>query len=159
MNIFKKLKKILSDACVYFTAAEFLLLFAASSYSKISPESGGGVGMFLSLGSSALILLACIIMSSLNLTFKLDLSAALRLLIHFLGSLAAFGLVFVIIPGVWNDLTAIFVRLGIFAVLYLVIAFIVIIIRSIGLNRRTEELEYESQFGEFYSGKNKKREK
>jgi hypothetical protein len=155
MNILKKFNKILRDACVYFTASEFFLLLVATGYSEISPESGGGIGFFLSLGSSALIFLACLIMSALNLTFKLDLSMALRLLIHFIGSLIAFGVVFILIPGIWNDFTAIFVRLGVFAVIYLVIAFVVMIVRSIQKNRKTDELEYESQFSEFFNGKNK----
>mgnify|MGYP000885552112 CR=1 FL=1 len=94
-------------------------------------------------------------MSVLNLTFKLDLSFSLRLLIHFIGSLFAYGIVFIIIPGAWNDFSSIFVRLGVFAVIYFVIAFIAVIVRSVRNNRRAEELEYESQFGEFFGGKNK----
>lgn len=153
MKIYKTLKKIISDACVYYTAAEFAVLLIAAGFSEMSPEAGGGVGMFLSLGASALIFLACLIMSALNLVFRLDLSLALRILIHFIGSLAAYAVVFIIIPGVWNDFTAIFVRLSVFAVLYVIIALIALLVRSIIINRRADELEYESQFSEFNSRK------
>lgn len=153
MKIYKTLKKIISDACVYYTAAEFAVLLIATGFSETSPEAGGGVGMFLSLGASALIFLACLIMSALNLVFRLDLSLALRILIHFIGSLAAYAVVFIIIPGVWNDFTAIFVRLSVFAVLYVIIALIALLVRSIIINRRADELEYESQFSEFNSRK------
>lgn len=153
MNIKKQIKKIISDACVYFTAAEFVILLAATGFSEMNPASGGGIAMFLSLGSAALIFLACLIMSALNLVFRLDLSTATKLMIHFIGSLIAFGVVFIIIPGVWNDFGAIFVRLGIFAVIYAVIAGIVGIVASVKNNRKADDLEYESQFGEFFTGK------
>lgn len=153
MKIYKTLKKIISDACVYYTAAEFAVLLIATGFSETSPEAGGGVGMFLSLGASALIFLACLIMSALNLVFRLDLSMSLRILIHFIGSLAAYAVVFIIIPGVWNDFAAIFVRLSVFAVLYVIIALIALLVRSVIINRRADELEYESQFSEFNSRK------
>lgn len=153
MNIKKQIKKIISDACVYFTAAEFVILLVATGFSEMNPESGGGIAMFLSLGSASLIFLACLIMSALNLVFRLDLSAATKVMIHFIGSLIAFGVVFIIIPGVWNDFGAIFVRLGIFAVIYAVIAGIAGIVASVKNNKKADELEYESQFGEFFTGK------
>ena len=153
MNIKKQIKKIISDACVYFTAAEFVILLVATGFSEMNPESGGGIAMFLSLGSAALIFLACLIMSALNLVFRLDLSTATKVMIHFIGSLIAFGVVFIIIPGVWNDFGAIFVRLGIFAVIYAVIAGIAGIVASVKNNKKADELEYESQFGEFFTGK------
>ena len=151
MNVKKQIKKILSDACVYFTVAEFVLLFIATGFSEIDPSSGGGVAMFLSLGSSALIFAACLIMSALNLVFRLELGTAVKVLIHFIGSLIAYSVVFIIIPGVWNDFGAIFVRLGVFAVIYAVIAAIAGIIASIKNNRKADDLEYESQFGEFFT--------
>ena len=153
MNIKKQIKKIISDACVYFTAAEFLLLLIATGFSEIDPSSGGGAAMFLSLGSSALIFAACLIMSALNLVFRLEFSTAIKVLIHFIGSLIAYTVVFIIIPGVWNDFGAIFVRLGVFAVIYAVIASVAGIVNSVKINRRADELEYESQFGEFFTGK------
>ena len=153
MNIKKQIKKIISDACVYFTAAEFVILLVATGFSEMNPESGGGIAMFLSLGSAALIFLACLIMSALNLVFRLDLSTATKVMIHFIGSLIAFGVVFIIIPGVWNDFGAIFVRLGIFAVIYAVIAGIAGIVASVKNNKKADELEYESQFGEFFTTK------
>ena len=150
MKFMKEIKKILSDACVYFTASEFVLLAVAA------PENGGTVGRFLSLGAAGMIFAACLMMSALNLVFRLELSGALKVLIHFTGSLIAFSLVFIVIPKAYADFGAIFVRLGIFAVLYAVIAVIVLIVRGIAANRRSDDLEYESQFGEFFSGKNSK---
>lgn len=153
MNLKKQIGKIISDACVYFTAAEFAVLLIATGFAELDPAAGGGAAKFLSLGSAALILLACLIMSALNLVFRLDLSGSVRLLLHFIGSLIAFGVVFIIIPGAWNDFAAIFVRLGAFVVVYAVIAAIAVIVKSVKNNRRADELEYESQFGEFFSNR------
>ena len=139
MKFMKEIKKILSDACVYFTASEFVLLAVAAAFGQTSPEKGGTVGRFLSLGAAGMIFAACLMM-----------------LIHFTGSLIAFSLVFIVIPKAYSDFGAIFVRLGIFAVLYAVIAVIVLIVRGIAANRRSDDLEYESQFGEFFSSRNGK---
>ena len=57
MNLKKQIGKIISDACVYFTAAEFAVLFIAAGFAELDPSSGGGAGECLSLGSAALILL------------------------------------------------------------------------------------------------------
>ncbi len=153
MNFKKQLKRIISNACIYFTAAEFAILFIATGFAELDPAAGGGTAMFLSLGSTSLILLACFLMSALNLVFKLDFSTPIRVLIHFIGSLISYSLVFIIIPGVWNDFGSIFVRLGVFVVLYAVIAAICAIVASIKNNRKADELEYESQFGEFFTKK------
>ena len=148
MNIMKTLKQVLYSACLYFTAAEFLLLFIATGYKEMNPEAGGGVGMFLSLGSAALIFLACLIMSGLNLIFRLDYSISVRMLLHFVGSLIAFTIVFILIPGAF-DVAQILVRIIIFAGVYLIIAFIALIIASMLKNKKTEKFEYESQFTDF----------
>jgi hypothetical protein len=148
MNIMKTLKQVLYNACLYYTAAEFLLLFIATGYKEMNPEAGGGVGLFLSLGSSALIFLACLIMSGLNLIFRLDYSMSVRVLLHFIGALIAYAIVFIFIPGAF-DVAQIMVRMIVFAGIYLIIAFIALIIASMLKNKKTEKFEYESQFTDF----------
>ena len=149
MSIAKTLRQVLYSACLYFTAAEFVLLTIAAIYQQTNPEAGGTAGMFLSLGSSALIFLACLLMSALNLVFRLDYSISVRMLIHFFGSLVAYAIVFIIIPGVLTDVAQVIVRIIIFAAVYLIIAFIALIIASLRKNKRTESFEYESQFDGF----------
>ncbi len=148
MLIIKQLRQTLYSACLYFTIAEFLLLFIATGYSEMNPEAGGTIGMFLSLSSAALIFLACLIMSALNLIFKLDYSLSVRVLFHFLGSLIAYAIVFILIPRTF-DIAQILVRIIIFAAVYLIIAFVALIVASMLKNKRTDHLEYEAQFGEF----------
>ena len=148
MQLMKTFKQVLYNACLYFTAAEFLLLFIATGYKEMNPTAGGTAGMFLSLGSTALIFLACLIMSGLNLIFRLDYSISVRVLLHFIGSLIAYVIVFVLIPGAF-DVAQIIVRVLVFAVIYLIIAFIALIISSLLKNKTTEKFEYESQFNDF----------
>ena len=148
MRIMKALRQVLERACLFFTLAEFLLLFIATGYQEINPSAGGTAGMYLSLGSAALIFLACLLMSALQLIFRLDYSLSIRLLLHFIGSMVAFALVFIVIPGVF-EIAQILIRLLIFAALYLVIAFVALIFVNLRKNKRSEELEYESLFGSF----------
>lgn len=153
MNIFKTIKQTIYSACLYFTAAEFLILLIATSFAEMAPTNGGTAGMFLSLGSTALIFVACFIMSVLNLVWRLEYSTPVKLLLHFIGTLAAYSVIFIIIPRVYTDAAQVIARIAIFAAVYLVIAFIAVIISSIRKNRRTEDFEYESQFGNFFDGK------
>ncbi len=149
MNLKKTLKQTLYSACLYFTITEFILLAIATGFKQLSPEDGGAFGLFLSLGSTSLIFLACLIMALLNLIFRTGYSISVRILLHFIGSLAAFSLVFIIIPGAWRDVAQIIIRLIVFAAIYLIIAFVALIVGSIRRNKHTEEFEYESQFGRF----------
>ncbi len=147
MNFFKEFKKIIYNMCLYFTAAEFFILLVSTALSEISPEQGGTVGMFLSLGSSVLLLLACFIMSALNLIWRLEYKAPVKILLHFFGTLVAYSFIFIIIPGAYTRAAQIFARLFVFAVLYLVIAFTVLVVSSIKKIRKSEKTEYEAQFG------------
>ncbi len=146
MLFFKEFKKVIYNACLYFTAAEFFILLVSTAFREISPEQGGTVGMFLSLGSSALLLLACLIMSALNLIWKLKYKAAVKILLHFLGTLVAYSFIFIVIPGAYTNTAQIFARLLVFAAIYLAIAFIVLVITSIKKIRKSEKSDYKPQF-------------
>ncbi len=147
MDLFKKLKQLVYSACLYFTAAEFVVLIAAALFYETAPENGGEVVKFLNLSSAASILLCAFIMSALNFIWKLNYGTAAKVFIHFVGSLAAFSILFIIVPGVWDNMAQIFVRLGIFAVIYFIIAFIVMITHSIVENKRANKLDYTDKFG------------
>ncbi len=151
----KKFKKILTDACVYFTAAELFIIAIAELFRVNDPVAGGGISVFLSLASALTILVACVIMSAMRLIFETDLAGVLQVVLHFFGSLIAYSLVFIVIPGAWRDFGASFARVGIFLLLYFVILIISLIVKSLKQKRRSDDSEYESQFGEFYTGSKK----
>ena len=108
--------------------------------------------MYLGLGSAALIFAACLIMALLNAVWRLEYSTPIKILIHFIGTLIAYSLLFIIIPGVGTNVAQVIARLVVLVVLYFIVAFIILIVNSIRKNRRTEDLEYESQFGDFLNG-------
>lgn len=152
MSFAKFLKKTIYSACLYFTAAEFFILLMATAFSDMEPQNGGTAGMFLGLGSAALIFAACFIMALLNAVWRLEYSTPIKILIHFIGTLIAYSLLFIIIPGVGTNVAQVIARLVVLLVLYFIVAFIILIVNSVKKNRRTEQLEYESQFGDFMDG-------
>jgi len=143
-NKLKSLKKVFGTACVYFTASIFAILIIAEAAKLKAAFS------FLSLSSTALVFLACVLMSLLNFVWKLDYSATVRTLIHFTGSFAVYGIIFILIPKAYKVASQLAVRSIIFAILYLLAAFAVVLVTSIRRNRRSDDMEYESQFGSFF---------
>ena len=143
---FAKIKHIFSSACVFFTLAEFLLLAIVTVIEQTDPSAGGEAVRYLSLSSAALIFVGCLLLASLNQIFSTELSMPVKLCFHFLGTLVAFFLLFVVIPGVLSNPGAVIARLGLFTGAYFVIALIVLIVNSIRKNKKSAELEYESQF-------------
>lgn len=145
MNFLKAIKKTLYSACVYFTIAEFVILAIATGYNDLAPKDGGTAGMFLSLGSSALIFLACFIIAAFNFVWNLKYSTSIKLIIHFFGTLAAWSVFFIIVPKAYDaaQLTA---RIFVFVALYLIVALVVLIVNSLRKARKSEKLEYKDQF-------------
>lgn len=151
MNIWKFIKKTVLNACFYFTVAEFAILITATLLQKLSPEDGTTAVMFLNLGSTSLIFLACIILSALNFIWRLDYSGVVKVLIHFFGMLAAYALIFIVIPQAFGDAARVISLIALYTGIYLVVGLIVLVINSIRKNRRSDKLEYEAQFSEFHS--------
>ena len=151
MNVFKFLKKTVLNACFYFTSAIFLILIVCATF--MGDELYMSVAVPRILSSAALVFSACLIISALNFIWQLQYSKIAQWLLHFSGSLIAYSFVFILIPGFYNDISQVLVRTGVFTALYLIAAFTVLIVSSIRKTRRTEKLEYESQFGEFYNDK------
>lgn len=100
----------------------------------------------IGVGTTPIIFLFCFIMALLNLCWKLKYSITIKLLLHFLASLAAYTVVFVFMLGNSPSVENIFVRVLLFTVVYFVVAFIALIVTSIRKNRKSEKAEYTSQF-------------
>ncbi len=148
MKLFSTIKSSLCSACVYFTVAEFLILTVAEALSLTASASGSPVQLFLSLESTVLVFAACLFISLLNLVWRIDLSLTLRTLFHFIGSLAVWSVVFIVIPKVYDDVAQIIVRCGVFAVLYAVVGLIALAIHAQKVRRASEKTDYEPSFGD-----------
>ena len=146
MNILKNLKTIIYNTCLYFTVAEFAILIAATAIMLNDPVSSSGVKQVLNLTSAAILLLVSFIMSALNLIFKINCSQIVKVLLHFIGSSAAFAVLLLVSPDVYGDIARVITLFSVFAVVYFIIAFIALIIITIKNNRRADQLEYENKF-------------
>ncbi len=147
MNFLKFMKKTVLNACFYFTLAEFAVLSFATVF--LASESGGSTAVeFLNLGSTALLFLACFILSAFNFIWSLEYSTSVKVLVHFFGMLAAFALIFIVIPRAFDSATHIISLVAMYTGIYLVVAFVVLVVGSIRKIRRSNKLEYKSQFNE-----------
>ncbi len=144
-NIFKELKNIIYNTCLYFTGLTFLLLIAFTLMAE-GDSIASAKDYLIGMTTSSHILLFCFIMSLLNLCFKIKYSMTIKVLLHFLLSLAAYAIVFVFMLGSNQTVENISVRLLLFTVVYFVIAFIALIVTSIRKNRKNANDEYTSQF-------------
>ncbi len=148
MNALKFIKKTVMDACVYFTAAEFSLIIFVTLVQKFAAEDGGTAVMFLNLGATVLIFLACFCLAALNFIWRLKCSTVVRVLIHYIGMLAVFSLVFIVIPHAWDNTIRVVVIIVAYTLVYLIVGLIAMVINSIRKKRASDNLEYKSQFGE-----------
>lgn len=144
-NIFKELKNIIYNTCLYFTGLTFLLLIAFTLMAE-RDSIASAQDYLIGMKTSSHILLFCFIMSLLNLCFKIKYSITVKLLLHFLLSLATYAVVFVFMLGNNQTVENISVRLLLFTVVYFVIAIIALIVTSIRKSRESANDEYTSQF-------------
>ena len=146
MKIFNTVKKVIYSACLYFTAATFIIVALVSSVDVSGTANGSTASLFLTLGGAAMIFAACLAMSLLNLVWHLRFPTPVNAAIHFVGALTVWAVMFVVIPGVYSDSSMVIVRMGIFVVLYAVIGLIALVVNLIKKIRLNNASEYEEQF-------------
>ncbi len=144
-KIFKEVKSIIYNSCLYFTIAVFVLMTAfiivSPNESFSEPEK-----MLLSPKLTGIIFSYSFVMALLNLILKIKYSVTIKLLLHFIGSLTAFAFFFIFMLKNNSTVESVFLRALIFTVLYFVIATIVLIITSIRKSRKNANTDYNSQF-------------
>lgn len=143
MNILKTIKNTLRSSCVYFVAAEFLILILAALFPEIAPNKLDVADL---LATFLPIFISCVVVAAFNLVWRLNYSMSIKFIVHFFGMLIAYSIIFIIIPKAYTYVPQFIARLAVFIVIYIVVAFAVFIIRSIKKSHSSEALEYESQF-------------
>jgi hypothetical protein len=93
-----------------------------------------------------LILLFSVVISFANQIFRARIGAFLKYLIHFLVVGAVYFILFITISGNGELGTSKLVGIGIYVFLYIFVAFITFIVRSIIYRNRDEKIPYQSQF-------------
>ena len=144
MKYLKIVLEHIKTACVYFTVSQF---FITAIY-QITAENGTK-GQFLLFETELLLLLFSVSMALIQDVFKIKkLSFGVKLLIHFLLTMAA---VFLLFLSVTKQITSArsFAFLMIFtAVIYAVFAVVMIIVYIAADKKKKESAEYKPMFKE-----------
>ena len=134
-------REILLPACLLFTLLCFLfaVLFQVGS--------GGTNPVFIDLSNLGQILLFSLILSASKLLFSLPkLPFAGALVLHFVVFLLDIVVVFFLIGGHAESSRSAFIITGVFALIYLLIAAVILVIRSARLKKTNEPKPYKRQF-------------
>lgn len=143
----KYLKIILSHlktACVYFTVSQ---LFITALF-QITAKNGAE-GRFLLFDVELVLLGFSVVMSVVQDVFGIKkLSFGVRLIIHFLLTMAALFLLFRIVTGQIANTRSVILMMAICAVIYAVFAAVLIIVRVFRKKKDDENKEYKSMFSD-----------
>ena len=133
-----RLKSILLHSTVYYTLISLIM------YSLGYLISNGQ--MIPKLSVMYLILLFSVLISFANQIFTLKMNSFAKYLIHFLAVGVIYFILFIVISGNSDMGTKMITGIGIYIFLYVVIAFIVFLIRSAISKKKNESTPYKSQF-------------
>lgn len=132
-------KKILVPACVIFTAVAFAVTAAAAA--------GGIVEYALSPSALGCILFFSVVISALNrVLFIQPLNFFLRLLIHYIGFVAAFFLTFFVILSGSSNARGGLLIIALLSILHFIADAVALIIRHSRIKKADSEKEYQRKF-------------
>lgn len=138
----KELKKIIARSCVYFTAFEFALLVSAPYIMKVITKNTGEAN-FLTLKSAALIYLTFLLLSALDLIFKIPkVPSTAKRIVHFILCILSSLIPIVFVPAKASASIALISAI-IFTFAYIIITLISYIATNIISNKKKDS-EYES---------------
>lgn len=139
MKIISKAKEVLLRTCAIFTAITFLMCLLGTLL------SGGKLATTLPalLGFFAFSFLLAILGEILRLK-KLHLG--LRIVLHFVGTIASFYGIFVSIGSFSKKTSGVLVMLILFSLLYAIIAVTVLLIKRAKQGSKRDNAKYEAQF-------------
>ncbi len=143
----KTFKKILTSTCIFYTIGEFIILIGAQIALGATDGTGAQLKNFLSLGSAALVLAAAFLLAAFNRIFATKLPRVICFLLHYAGMLTSFLLLFVFILGNYKrGAGAVLLLIGLFTIIYALIAFVCVLVNKGIKNKKTDENEYENLF-------------
>ena len=144
MKYLKIIGSNLKNACVYFAVTQ---LFITAIFQLTAGE--GSKGQFLMFDIELLLLGFSIVMAAIQNIFKIKkLSLAVKLLIHFLLTMAALFGLFVTVTGQITNVRSIVFLMSAAAVVYAIFAAVVIIVRAVKRKREEQNKEYTPMFKE-----------
>ena len=142
MKYLKIIGSNLKNACVYFAVTQ---LFITAIFQLTAGE--GSKGQFLMFDIELLLLGFSIVMAVIQNVFKIKkLSLAVKLLIHFLLTMAALFGLFITVTGQITNVRSVVFLMSAAAVVYAVFAAVVIIVRAVKRKREEQNKEYTPVF-------------
>ncbi|MBR6920722.1 MAG: DUF3021 family protein [Clostridia bacterium] len=142
MKYLKIIGSNLKNACVYFAVTQ---LFITAIFQLTAGE--GSKGQFLMFDIELLLLGFSIVMAVIQNVFKIKkLSLAVKLLIHFLLTMAALFGLFITVTGQITNVRSVVFLMSAAAVVYAVFAAVVVIIHVFKRKREEQNKEYTPVF-------------
>lgn len=134
----KQIKTIFLNATIYYTLITLLMYTIGS---LILNEQ-----MVPRLDIMYEILIFSVLVSFINQVFQTKLNTFAKYAIHFSGIGAVYFVLFLLIGGVADQGNFILIGMGLYTFIYLIIAFILFVIRSLIHKKKDEAIPYKKQF-------------
>lgn len=142
MKYLKIIGTNLKNACVYFV---FTQLFITAVFQLTAKE--GSKGQFLMFDIELILLGFAIVMAAIQNIFKIKkLSVAVKLLIHFLLTMAALFVLFITVTGQITNVKPILFLMSAAVVIYSIFAAIFLLIQYTRKKREEKNKEYTPMF-------------
>lgn len=142
MKYLKIIGTNLKNACVYFV---FTQLFITAVFQLTAKE--GSKGQFLMFDIELILLGFAIVMAAIQNIFKIKkLSVAVKLLIHFLLTMAALFVLFITVTGQITNVKSILFLMSAAVVIYSIFAAIFLLIHYTRKKREEKNKEYTPMF-------------
>lgn len=139
MKFLPKIKAVLQNACVIFAVVTFVIcaLGALFSDGKLATTFPALSGFFL----------FSLILSLLNEILKIKkIHIALRIALHFIGTMICFYAVFIIVGAFSDKVSGKLIIMAVAALIYAIVALVVLLIAQARKNKKRDSEKYEAQF-------------
>ena len=137
----KTIRKIISDACVSFTAIEFILLIISQTMLSSNAKSDALVN-FLGLKAAVIIFVTALVFSIAGLILKIKRVPGFILrLIHFVVTVTTLEIAVLLVMSGFRARVLLVIGF-VYTVLYIVISLILYLISRIRLDKKEEKEDY-----------------
>ena len=137
--LYKIFRSIVYPACFYFTICTFI--------TSIIATLGNEKAMAANLSFVVMLFIFSLFMAAINKIFGTKLNAVLKIVIHFIGTLISFTLVFVVFSGYYKNGQSTFFIIISMVFVYAVVLSIIMFIKSLFNKKKNKKADYKNQFG------------
>lgn len=136
---YKLLQSIIYPACFYFTVCIFV--------TSIIAFAGNEKAMAANLSFMVMLFIFSLFMAIINKILLTKLNSVLKILLHFLGTLLSFYLVFIVFSGYYKSGQKSFFIIICMILAYAVVLAVIMLIKHQINKKSNDKTKYEKQFG------------